>query len=278
MIRLPFELPSFARITWASPTIRAAWEPRLDRVRQALASGGRPSRWGGILPARIVKLYPYQEQAWIDEAHALGLAAARLEDDPGEWSDEEVESGKAILVVAGRADLVRAARYERAAPDFAAPDCCRCRSAEIAALRLRSRELMLLVGSAEDGKLGCSAVIPQAWETNLFWHGIGVSLLPHVPCSMACEQSRAIARALGTRMAACGFGEEADWLREMLSWSILWSALHGIAELKTPIFKACTSTDATAGRHELRLDGTSPADAAAGVGLPYRPKRRLPLH
>lgn len=279
MIRLPFELPPFTRITWASPTIRATWEPRLERVRDALASGEHPSRWSGILSARIAKLYPYQEQAWMDEARALGLAAARLEGDPGDWSrDEDVSSGKAILVVAGRADLVTKARQVRAASDLAAPDCCRCKAAEFAALGLRSRELRLLVASVPEARCGHPAMIRQAWETNLFWHSIGVSPLPYVPCAVGCEQSRAVAQALATRMAVARLPEEADWLREMLSWSLSWSALHGIAELKTPVFKACGATDATAGRHELRLEGDSPADAAPGIGFPYLPKRRLPMH
>ena len=30
--------------------------------------------------------------------------------------------------------------------------------------------------------------------------------------------------------------EVVSWLMEMLSWNVQWSALHGIAEIKTPVF------------------------------------------
>ncbi|MGI8554243.1 MAG: class I SAM-dependent methyltransferase, partial [Dehalococcoidia bacterium] len=70
-----------------------------------------------------------------------------------------------------------------------------------------------------------------------------------------------------------GYGEEMEWIYEMLSWPIQWSALHGIAEIMTPILKVATRTDATAVKYTVRLGtppGRYPEEGSVGVGFPYR--------
>jgi hypothetical protein len=274
VIRLPFELPAFSRITWASAASRSTWGERLSRVRRALDDRERPSCWSGILPARIVKIYPYREPEWTDEARRCGLEVERLEATATDMArDEELQTGKAILVLAGRPEAVRQARVERSGRALGMPDCCARQAERTRPLALRSQEMILMLSSVPEVEPGGCAFLRQAWETNLFWRGAGVSFLPYLPCVVGCERSKALAQALLARMTRSGFEEETGWLREMLSWSLSWSALHGIAELKTPLFKACGSTDATAGRHEICLEGTSPKDAPAGIGFPYRGRK-----
>ena len=64
----------------------------------------------------------------------------------------------------------------------------------------------------------------------------------------------------------------------MLSWPVEWTALHGIAKLKTPVLKLATATEVD---HELwraAWAGTGyPGDGADGVRFPYRAPRHLPL-
>jgi hypothetical protein len=70
---------------------------------------------------------------------------------------------------------------------------------------------------------------------------------------------------------AAGLGEEIGDIREMLSWSAEWSALHGIAEIRTPIVKVATSTDATGLKYTVRRTGTRhPQEAPHGLNFPYR--------
>jgi hypothetical protein len=74
--------------------------------------------------------------------------------------------------------------------------------------------------------------------------------------------------------AHCGFDEELAWAEEIVSWPLEWSALHGIAEIKTPILKLAVRTDATVGKHVIRWHGLGlPAEAARGIGFAYRPPR-----
>ena len=72
-----------------------------------------------------------------------------------------------------------------------------------------------------------------------------------------------------------GYGAEMEWLEEILSWPASWSALHGIAEVKTPVVKASTRTDATAHEFIVRRHGRRlPAEAPAGLGFPFRSPER----
>jgi hypothetical protein len=57
---------------------------------------------------------------------------------------------------------------------------------------------------------------------------------------------------------------------ELLDWPVEWSALHGIAEIRTPVVKIATRTDPTPERYVVRWMGKSfPADGARGLMFPY---------
>ena len=68
-----------------------------------------------------------------------------------------------------------------------------------------------------------------------------------------------------------------DWLLEILSWPIEWSALHGIAEIKTPVLKASTRTDAAPCKYTVRRQGDNyPLEGIRGLNFPYRlPPQRI---
>lgn len=63
-------------------------------------------------------------------------------------------------------------------------------------------------------------------------------------------------------------------MRECLSWAVDWSALNGIVEVKTPLFKFCTWTIPQAGttpqtsRRRIIREGRSAVDGG-GVGLSF---------
>jgi hypothetical protein len=68
-----------------------------------------------------------------------------------------------------------------------------------------------------------------------------------------------------------GFVSEMEWLGELLQWPMEWSALHGIAEIKTPVLKCSASTDATAMLYWVLVEGSVfPEAGAYGIGHVYR--------
>jgi hypothetical protein len=61
------------------------------------------------------------------------------------------------------------------------------------------------------------------------------------------------------------------WCREILSWPAEWSSLHGIAEIRTPILKISTNTDAVDTTCVVRFLGSGyPEEGAFGLAFPYQ--------
>jgi hypothetical protein len=111
-------------------------------------------------------------------------------------------------------------------------------------------------------------------EANILWRWMGVRAVPHLPCRFDCPQTAALGRSLVAVGRTGGYGEEMDWLLEILSWPVEWSALHEIAEIKTPVLKLVARTDPTPSKHIVRrLGQTYPAEGARGVAFPYHVRR-----
>ncbi len=108
-------------------------------------------------------------------------------------------------------------------------------------------------------------------ENNILLRWLGITPVFHLPCSFSCNHTKLIANNL-TQLARCNnFEEEAEWLEEMINWPVEWSALHGIAEIKTPIVKISTCTDATNEKHTIRYHGSYyPEKGASGLSFPYQ--------
>src|SRR5262249_12654119 len=72
-------------------------------------------------------------------------------------------------------------------------------------------------------------------EANILWRWMGIRAVSHLPCRFDCPATLETARKFIDVGRRNGLGEEMDWLLEILSWPAQWSALHGIAEIKTPL-------------------------------------------
>jgi hypothetical protein len=67
-----------------------------------------------------------------------------------------------------------------------------------------------------------------------------------------------------------GFEQEMDWMLDILDWPVEWTAMHGVAEIKTPVLKVSTRTDATSCKYTVRYRGTTtPPEAARGLRFPF---------
>lgn len=109
---------------------------------------------------------------------------------------------------------------------------------------------------------------PQA---NILLRWLGVRAVPHLPCSFASWDTVRLADGLLHVASESGFAAEAEWIIEMLSWPVEWSALHGIAEIKAPVVKIATRTDATADNYVVRRKGQSyPTEGARGTAFPFQ--------
>ena len=99
--------------------------------------------------------------------------------------------------------------------------------------------------------------------------GLDIILPGHHFCSFQCPESLALIEHL-----LCKLEEKAPGLKkillEVLSWSMTWSTLHGIDEVKTPVFKMITNGQAVPQKLRVNLAGTSdPEFAGRGLNFPF---------
>jgi hypothetical protein len=120
-----------------------------------------------------------------------------------------------------------------------------------------------------------SETSPARVGINPLWRWHGVRSVSHLPCAFDCRPSIDLGERALDGMAA-KWPEEAAWMREILSWPVKWTALHGIAEITTPIHRASVPTDATDNLLEVRYLGTGyPAEGVRGVAFPHQTSAAL---
>ncbi|MES2275312.1 MAG: hypothetical protein V4592_04770 [Bacteroidota bacterium] len=109
----------------------------------------------------------------------------------------------------------------------------------------------------------------------LLWEDIGLSLFADIPSGLSCNECCNIVESHLNWMDACGYGSDAETLREILSWPVEWSSFHGIEELRTPLFKLQATNWAKIyhPKHTVQIMGDGyPAEGAVGLNFPYQQK------
>lgn len=298
--RLPFTLPDFTRLIWHSAEARDVWEPRLARINAAWGVTERLAVLKGVRSACLTFLSPTDLLEASQRAVREGILVLPL----GMTGLTAQYSSTSQGVVAGRPWQYRVVfvRPEAAADWVAAwnggkvddaavgrllnyPSCC--------------REFFQKVWVAERGvdttwqmAAATPGAVRRSWEhgeelripagsplgANIMLRWLGVRLVPHLPCSLACEATHQQALDFLAVGHEAGFSEEMWWVEEMLAWPVEWSALHGVAEIRTPVCTVSTRTDATAGNLVVQREGIAyPAEGVRGLRFPFQQedKRRV---
>lgn len=289
---LDFKLPAFARHAWVSERAAAAWRPRMEEVHRSGAeiaclslSSGAKLCVPRVIPAwQLFQLY--------GRLPALGLTVEVLEpagklqssyfNAPAATPNGPVHYCVVIGAAAHVADFKSAwvAEDEEALDGLSGyPACCRRFFRETCVDAGREDPTWAMALNSP-GVEACVRTI-EAWgppHTNVFWGTLGLRAVNHWPCRFGCEDSIRLAEEFFEGGREGGFPAQVGWLTEILSWPVEWSALHGIAEVRTPLLKMVTDTDATAEKYVVRRAGASyPAEGARGLAFPYARPARPPV-
>jgi hypothetical protein len=289
--RLPHVLPDFTRISWVSDRARAMWEPRVSRIGTAWAEIEWRSVTSGIRRCALTSVsseHLVQRSAQWAVGGLSTIPVAMSGTSPGYASTSiapRVGEPFEYRVAVGFLEDVAALKRAIDAGDDASmgrllgfPACC------IAFFRrtwvdegcVDTTWAMAAASSPADdtGRLvEISADTP--YQANILWRWMGPRAVPHLPCSFTCRATVDFANALMALGRELGYVDEMGWLEEILNWPASWSALHGIAEVKTPVLKASTRTDATAHEFVVRKHGRGvPAEAATGLSFPFKSPER----
>ena len=289
MKRLEFVLPDFTRVVWASDAARAAWAARLTRLTAAHAATERHSVVRGVRACALIDIAPDAlATSQRDGLRVIPLAKHAM--PRHEYSSTSLPAGEGEPFV-WRAVIGRprdAEQFERVwrANDMDGvgsllgyPACCRkffVRTWVRGGFVDTTWPMATSSGTPESPvEIG----VRGPWQANILWRWAGVRAVPHLPCRFDCGETVRFADALIRCAREAGFGDEMNWLEEVLSWPVQWTALHGIAEIETPILKISARTDATRVKYTVRREGDRyPAEGVVGLRFPYRShRRRLPV-
>jgi hypothetical protein len=245
--------PPFCRSSWSSEAARALWEPRLNAVRDLVEDMGLLTCGEGRM--------------LVIRAPSLGRLAAMA----AGWGVPFDSLGAAPetphAVAAGRHGrlLVRIGNGGPGAPQ---PACEGDPHVD---------PLWALAAAEPEARLfdeGRGRGVAGPWASNPMLAAVGLSIGRGWPGGFDCPAAPAQGQALLDAAIAHGREEAALWLREVLSWPVSWTALHGIAEIKTPVFRAIRTTPWTAARFTIERQGSAmPEGAARGLGFPFAAAR-----
>src|SRR5208337_4521089 len=105
---------------------------------------------------------------------------------------------------------------------------------------------------------------------NPLWKWLGIRMTFTPICSFDCQAAVQSAEEIARLGNERGFYQEIEWAREILDWPVEWSALHGIAEIHTPVCKIVVATDPTPTRYTVRVLGHRlPLEGVVELAFPY---------
>jgi SAM-dependent methyltransferase len=271
--RLPFVLPDFTRHSWVSDSARLTWEPRLERIRRAWLD----VEWLSIVDeVRGCALLGVPQDA-LSTAIA-GWSAHHLSAIGLSMTEPHTHPGVTFAVVGSLENVTRARDAWTAHANqtlgrlLGYPECCRAFFERVWVGERSIDTTWAMAANTLPPKAAVVVLEPNETSLpNVLWRWLGVRAVPHLPCRFDCSESALFGQRLLGVGERAGYVDEVKWIREILSWPVEWSALHGIAEVKTPILKISTRTDATASKHVVRWTGTAyPREGATGLRFPYR--------
>jgi hypothetical protein len=297
--RLPFALPDFTRVSWVNDTVHDTWGPRLARVNRAWSELEWASTATGLRRCALLWRSPSDRDAHVEQWRKCRLSALSLSNahQPPTTGDHGVQENAqenrtnipdpsrnsagqnlTITVVGRQLDDLHAFQHAWHSHDhdvigslLGYPDCCRLMFGAFWSTGATDPTWPMACATEHAQRNGLTVTVGGQDNANILWRWLGIRTVAHLPCSFTCPQTAQIGERNLELGHNAGLVQEIAWLRELLSWPVEYSALHGIAEIKTPILRVATRTDATAEKYIVRRDGTGfPEDGAHGLRFPYR--------
>ena len=280
MDRLPFSLPEFTRIVWASERARETWEPKIQAIgtvwpiveRLTVTAGIRPGVLQSIAPDQLIT---FQQWCMENDKQYVILAQEGMAAVYGNATQAyNPERPWAYRVYAGYKpkDFIASWAHgnnREIGLSLGYPVCC----TEFFEKHWRNdgwRDLTYpmtnFMSRQVSGPLVCNILLRHA----------GVRAVFHLPCAFNCDETARLGTQILEYMGQAGYEQEMAWLMEILDWPVRWSSLHGVAMITTPCFKVITSSDALPETVTIdRPSNAYPAEGSSGKYFPFKETHKL---
>ena len=270
--------PEFTRFVWVSNRAAAEWEDRMKSIAstwrklewKTVVAGVRDSGLLWVTEYELDALRPVLKQAKLGASVLLAMKHRR---------PHQAEETLLFRVAIGTARTLRRFRRAWAGRDTESiggllgyPKCCRAAFDQQFVKAGRKDSLWQAAsasGSLQVARKDLEVVGPP--QLNLLLAKVGVRMIPHTPCCFTCEESLRLAEIFQSVVETAEEKDALSSAKEMLSWPMAWSAVNGIAEIKTPIMKINYGTDRVSQKRFVQYLGERyPEAAASGLQFPFR--------
>lgn len=277
--KLNFEMPVFNRISWVSEALRSEWEPVLAVLPEMIGRIFTSNQIVDIVPIQIKSISVNDLFNFKKKIISKGLFAEQINDLPtpirlyfglkNEEHKNYVVFGKRNHVLSFQ-KAIQEQNYD-AVLEYLHPATLSYWK-EFSKLDLIDNTWAILAKT--NGNIDSLTIYPEN-VLNPLWGSLGIAPIPYFPAFADCQHSLEIASAIQSLANETDHKLACSWT-EILSWPIEWSAMHGIAEVKTPIFKRVYNTDPTAKKYVLQLESEIyPINGLNGLLFPYRKPKKL---
>ena len=293
MERLNTVLPDWTRVQWTSIENKTKYEPILESIKRAWRHIERMSVVHDIRPSSLDIIKISELQTTIDEYAKYGVIVAPIGKEYPQQGyisstvPSRIKEPIGIRVVFTKSEKLADEWFELWNSDtqtrdsdmgtlLGYPTCCVKHYTKFT----NTQNFVDMTWPVATNKvkikketlIHIKADTPA--ENNILWHWQNVRLIPHVPCSFGCKKSTALGIKMAELGRKLGYDQEINWTYELLSWPVEWSALHGIAEIRTPINKVSSRTDMTPFKYTVQKQSEMyPVDGMSGITYPYNQKK-----
>lgn len=282
MERLNFRLDDFTRVQWA-PGARSVWEPKFQEVSNLyqnieimlVIQGVKPSALIVVAPENLAGLHkqiggsPFSAIVLGQQGrNGQSYAATTTAYIPGQPFDYRVAITKPNLIDSW-IDAWETHNDHLMGVLLGYPECCRKFFMKYwVEQNFIDTMWFQTLGTGVTDSENVIDVTPDPY-CNVTLRGLGLRWVSHLPCSFQCEETNAIGSATAKLIKSL-YPSAYQTLSEALQWPVKWTALHGIAEITTPVCRIISRTDATTTKYVVRQHGAIyPEEGSRGLDFPF---------
>lgn len=270
------KLQPFFRVSWTSAQAASIWAPRIARIRTMLGRQRRHLIEKGVIGYYQDSLFAHQEDRLIKQLEEVDLDYTSLHNNHYTLHNlihhSKLEDQAKHTYFAGKKATIHLIKES---------------------ILSNSKEaLFALSGMATCCAKTYQSFLESGYHDPLTWLAVNrkrfpmktmykagrfmlgqafeMPLIPLFACDPECDHAEAHWQNIIKHLKQV-VPDPTNWLEEILDWPMHWSALHGCAELKTPVAKIIYRCDATSDKQEIRFEGnTYPEEGERGLAFPYR--------
>jgi hypothetical protein len=277
-----FRLEDFTRLQWA-PQARHVWEPRFQQVSRSWQNIEIDLVGAGFKAGALLVVPPERMADVSRLASTYGLVALVLAQQgrgPSSYASTTaayVEGASfdyrvAICKAAVTSMWTEAWKVhddEAIGVLLGYPECCRRFFKDTWVAKELVDTTWAQALNTGEPREGIITIHPDP-ACNVTLRHLGLRWVSHLPCSFKCEATRTYVEG-ASKLIRANFFEEYRTLSEALQWPVKWTALHGIAEIVTPVCRIISRTDATYTKNTILQHGALyPNEGARGNEFPFR--------